>query len=50
MMSYIIGVYYKLITIVYYDFSISSKFGALLTDNARGVIYDRQMFIVQATE
>ena len=44
------GLYYKHITIVNYDSSIFNKFGALLTDDARGVIYDRQMFIVQATE
>ncbi len=32
------------------DSSIVHKFEAPLTDNARVVIYDRHMFIVQATE
>jgi hypothetical protein len=31
-----------------YDSSIVNRFGASLTDAARGVIYDRHMFIVQA--
>jgi hypothetical protein len=35
--------------IVNYDSSIVNKFGASLTDNARVVIYNRHMFIVQAT-
>jgi hypothetical protein len=35
--------------IVNYDSSVVKKFGASLTDNARVVIYDRHMFIVQAT-
>ncbi len=43
------GVCYKHITIVNYDSSIVSKFEASLTDDARVVIYDRHMFIVQAT-
>jgi hypothetical protein len=32
------------------DFSIVNKLEALLTDDARVIIYDRQMFIVQATD
>ncbi len=43
------GGYYKQISIVNYDSSIVNKLGASLTDNARVVIYDRHMFIVQAT-
>jgi hypothetical protein len=44
-----IGLYYKHITIVNYDSSVVNKFGASLTDDARVVIYDCHMFIVQAT-
>jgi len=36
-------------TIVNYNSSVISKFGASLTDDAKVVIYDRHMFIVQAT-
>jgi hypothetical protein len=43
------GLYYKHLTIVNYDSSFINKFGASLTDDARVVIYDRHMFIVQAT-
>ncbi len=43
------GLFYKHITIINYDSSIVSKFGASLTDDARAVIYDRHMFIVQTT-
>ncbi len=42
------GLYYKHITIVNDDSSIVNKFAASLT--ARVIIYDRHMFIVQATE
>jgi hypothetical protein len=42
--------YYKHMTIVNYASSIVNKLGALLTDDARVVIYDRRVFIVQATE
>jgi hypothetical protein len=35
--------------IVNYDSSGDNKFGASLTDEARVVIYDHHMFIVQAT-
>jgi hypothetical protein len=43
------GLYYKHITIVNYNSSIINKFAASLTDDPRVVIYDRHMFIVQAT-
>ncbi len=39
------GLYYKHITFVNYDSSIINKYGALNTDDARVVIYDRHMFI-----
>ncbi len=44
-----IGLYYKHVTIVNYNFSIVNKLGASFTDDARVVIYDN-MFIVQTTE
>ncbi len=50
MMSFISGLFYKLITMVNYDSSNVNKFGALLADDTRGVIDDCHMFIVQATE
>ncbi len=34
--------------IVNYTFSVINKLEALLTDDARDVIYDRHVFIVQA--
>ncbi len=43
------GLYYKLITIVNDDSSIINKFETSLIDDARVVIYDRHMYIVQAT-
>jgi len=43
------GLHYKHITIAIYDSSIVNKFEASNTDDARFVIYDRHMFIVQAT-
>jgi hypothetical protein len=43
------GLYYKHTTIVKYHTSIINKLEALLTVNARVVIYDRHVFIVQAT-
>ncbi len=43
------GLYYKHITIVNYASSIVNKLEALLTDDNRVVIYDRHVFIVQAT-
>ncbi len=41
--------YKKHMTIVNYASSIVNKPKALLTDDARVVIYDRHVFIVQAT-
>jgi len=35
--------------IVNYDSNIANKFGASLADEARVVIYDHNMFIVQAS-
>ncbi len=44
------GLYYKHTTIVNYASSIVNKLEeALLTEDARVVIYDRHVFIVQAT-
>jgi hypothetical protein len=43
------GLYYKHMTIVIDDSSIVIKWSFKLIDTARGVIYDRHMFIVQAT-
>jgi hypothetical protein len=43
------GLYYKHTTIVNYASSVVNKLEALLTDDARVVIYDRHVFIVQAT-
>ncbi len=44
------GLYYKHVTIVNDDSSIVSEQSFQLVDDARGVIYDRYMFIIQATE
>jgi hypothetical protein len=43
------GLYYKPITIVNDDSSIVNKLETSLTDDARVIIYDDHMFIVQAT-
>ncbi len=43
------GLYYKHMTIIIYTSSIINKLEALLTDDARVVIYNRLVFIVQAT-
>jgi len=43
------GLYYKPITIVNDDSSIVNKLETSLTDDARVIIYDHHMFIVQAT-
>ncbi len=43
------ALYYKHITIVIYDSSVVNKFEASVTDDARFVIYDRHMFVIQAT-
>jgi hypothetical protein len=44
------GLHYKHTTIVNYTSSIINKLEAFLTDNARVIIYDCHVFIVQATE
>jgi hypothetical protein len=44
------GLFYKPMMIVNDDFRVVSKLEASLTDDARVVIYDRHMFIVQAIE
>jgi hypothetical protein len=46
---YSCGLYYKHITIVNDGPSVVNKFEASLTDDTRGIIHDRHMFIVQAT-
>ncbi len=43
------GMYYKPITVVNYDSSIINKLETSLIDEARVIIYDHHMFIVQAT-
>jgi hypothetical protein len=43
------GLYYKHMTIVNYASSFVNKLKTLHTDDARVVIYDRRVFIVQAT-
>jgi len=43
------GLYYQHTTIVNYTSSVINKLKALLTDDARVVIYNRHVFIVQAT-
>jgi hypothetical protein len=43
------GLYYKHTTIVNYASCIINKLKALLTDDARVVIYDCHVYIVQAT-
>jgi hypothetical protein len=47
--KYISGLYYKPMTIVNDNSRIINKLEASLTDKARVIIYDRHMFIVQAT-
>jgi hypothetical protein len=42
--------YYKHTTIINYASSIVNKLEALLNDDARVVIYDHRVFIVQATD
>ncbi len=44
------ALYYKHMTIVNDDSSIVSEQSFQLVDDARGVIYDHRMFIIQATE
>ena len=43
------ALYYKYMTIANYEFRVVNKLEASLTDDTRVVIYNRQMFIVQAT-
>ncbi len=45
-----LGLYYKHTTIVNYTSSVINKPGALLTDDARVIIYDHHVSIVHATE
>ncbi len=45
----ICGLYYKCMMIVNDHSSVINKFEASLTDDTRFIIYDRHMFIVQAT-
>jgi hypothetical protein len=49
MKSVMSGLYYKPMTIVNDESRVINKLEASLTDDARVVIYDRHMFIVQAT-
>ncbi len=46
----ICGLYYKPMTIAKDDSRVVTKLETLLTDNARVIIYDRHMFIAQATD
>jgi hypothetical protein len=46
---YISDLYYKPMTNITDDSRVVNKFEALLTDDARFVIYECHMFIVQAT-
>jgi hypothetical protein len=43
------GLYYKPMTIINDDSRVINKIEASLTDDTRVIIYDRHMFIVQAT-
>jgi hypothetical protein len=43
------GLYYKLVMIVNDDSRVVNKLEVSLTDDARVIIYDCHMFIVQAT-
>ncbi len=43
------GLYYKPMTIINDDARVVNKLEASFTDDARVVIYDRHMFIVEAT-
>jgi hypothetical protein len=45
----LIGLYYKHTMIENYASSVINKLKALFTDDARVIIYDRRVFIVQAT-
>ncbi len=43
------GLYYKPMTIINDDSRVINKLEASLTDDARVIIYDHHMFIVQGT-
>ncbi len=43
------GLYYKPMTIINDNSRVVNKLEASLTDDARVVIYDRDMFIIQGT-
>jgi hypothetical protein len=47
--EHISGLYYKYMTIINYASSGVNKLRASLNDDARVVVYDHRMFIVQAT-
>jgi hypothetical protein len=49
MQNLICGLYYKLMTIINDDSKVINKLEASLFDDARVIIYDHHMFIVQAT-
>jgi hypothetical protein len=49
-MHLICGLYYKPLTIVKDNSSVVNKLETSLIDDARVIIYDRHMFIVQATK
>jgi hypothetical protein len=49
MIHFTSGLYYKHITVVNYDSSVVNKCVASLSDDARVIIYDRHVFVVQAT-
>ncbi len=44
------GLYFKHMMIENDDFCVINKLGASLTDDARVAIYNRHMFIVEATD
>ncbi len=44
------GLYYKHMMIVNDDSSDISMWSSKLIDDARGIIYDHRMFIIQATD
>jgi hypothetical protein len=44
------SLYYKHVTIVNYDSSVISKWDFKLIDDASVIIYDCNMFIIQATD
>jgi hypothetical protein len=44
------GLYYKPVTIINDDSRVVNKLETSLTDDARVIIYDHHMFIVQSTD